>query len=86
MGKDGPYEQFCNPDNKLVGQAQLPMTIAGSILTSGFSPATFWYPLAVYVGLLLSKTLLKTYCKTGEIKYPQTLPIDSTRLELVISF
>lgn len=66
-GKDGPYEQF--RDKKLVGQAQLPLTIASTILTAGFAPATFWYPLAVYIGLLLSKTVLKTYCETGELKY-----------------
>jgi hypothetical protein len=59
-GKDGPYEQF-NKD--LLGQAALPSTIASAILIAGFSPATFWYPLAVYVSILLVKTGLKTYCE-----------------------
>lgn len=60
-GKDGPYEQF---NRGLVGQAALPTTIASSVLTVGFSPATFWYPLAVYISVLLMKAGLKTYCKT----------------------
>jgi hypothetical protein len=59
-GKDGPYEQF---NEGLLGQAALPTTIAGTILVAGFSPATFWYPLAVYVSILLVKTVLKTYCE-----------------------
>jgi len=59
-GKDGPYEKF---NNGLVGQADLPITIASSILTAGLSTAAFWYPLAVYLGLLLVKTGLKTYCE-----------------------
>lgn len=63
-GKDGPYEKF---QNGLLGQADLPVTIAASILTAGLSAAMFWYPLAVYVGLLLSKAALKTYCETGEV-------------------
>ena len=59
-GKDSPYEQF---NKGLLGQADLPKTIAASILAVGFSPATFWYPLAVYLGILLVKTGLKTYCE-----------------------
>src|SRR5262245_18233459 len=59
-GKDGPYEQL---NNKLLGQASLPVTIAGSVLTLGFSTASFWYPLAVYTSILLVKTGLKTYCE-----------------------
>jgi len=59
-GKDGPYEQF---ENKLVGQAALPTTIASAVLAAGFSAATFWYPLAVYLSVLLVKTGLKTYCE-----------------------
>jgi len=55
-GKDGPYEQFCNG---LVGQADLPVTIAASILSGG----QVWLPIAVYVGLLIVKTGLKTYCE-----------------------
>lgn len=60
-GKDGPYEQFTKG---LFGQAQLPTTIATAILTVGFSAATFWYPLAVYITILLLKTGLKTYCES----------------------
>ncbi|HNP83860.1 MAG TPA: hypothetical protein PKN47_20540 [Nitrospira sp.] len=63
-GKDGPYEKF---QNGLLAQADLPVTIAAAILAAGLSAATFWYPLAVYVGLLLSKATLKTYCETGEV-------------------
>jgi hypothetical protein len=58
---DGPYVQF---NNGLVEHATLPTTIAGAILTTGFSAATLWYPLAVYLSLLLIKTGLKTYCET----------------------
>jgi hypothetical protein len=59
-GKDGPYDQF---NNGLLGQAALPSTIASTILIAGFSPATFWYPLAVYMSILLLETGLKTYCE-----------------------
>ena len=59
-GKDGPYEQL---NNGLLKKADLPTTIASSVLTVGFSPATFWYPIAVYLSLLLIKTGLKTYCE-----------------------
>lgn len=59
-GKDGPYEKFVNG---LVGQADLPITIASAVLTVGFSMATFWFPLAVYFSLLLIKAGLKTYCE-----------------------
>jgi hypothetical protein len=64
-GKDGPYEKL---EENLLGQADLPVTIATTIRTAGLSAATFWYPLAVYVGLLLSKATLKAYCETGEVK------------------
>lgn len=63
-GPGGPYEQF---NNNLLGQASLPATIASSILVAGFSVATFWYPIAVYIGLLITKAGLATYCKTGEL-------------------
>lgn len=59
-GQNGPYEQF---NKGLIGQAALPTTIAGSILTVGFSAATFWYPLAMYLAILLVKTGLKTFCE-----------------------
>jgi hypothetical protein len=58
-GKGGPYEQF---KNGMLGQAALPTTIATTILTVGFSAATVWYPLAVYVGILILRTGLATYC------------------------
>jgi hypothetical protein len=57
-GPDGPYVQ-----SNGLGSA-LPTTIMGAILAAGFSAATFWYPLAVYLSLLLIKTGLKTYCET----------------------
>lgn len=60
-GKDGPHEQF---NKGLLGQAELPTTIVSAILAAGFSVATFWYPLAVYVGLLIVKAGLKTYCES----------------------
>lgn len=63
-GKDGPYEKL---NNGLVGQADLPISIASSILSAGLSVAAFWYPIAVYIGLLLIKAGLKTYCETGKL-------------------
>ena len=54
---------YVNIEKGLLGQADLPVAIASSILTAGFSAATFWYPLAVYLALLLMKTGLKTYCE-----------------------
>lgn len=59
-GKDGPYERL---NKGLLGQADLPATIVSTILTTGFSPATFWVPLAVYITLLITKAGLKTYCE-----------------------
>lgn len=59
-GKDGPYEKFVNG---LVGQADLPLTIASAVLTAGFSIAAFWIPLVAYFSLLLIKAGLKTYCE-----------------------
>lgn len=59
-GKDGPYEKFVNG---LIGQADLPITIASAVLIAGFSMAAFWLPLTVYFSLLLIKAGLKTYCE-----------------------
>ena len=59
-GKDGPYEQF---HKGLLGQAALPTTIASTILTAGFSAATLWVPIGVYITLLITKAGLKTYCE-----------------------
>lgn len=59
-GRDGPYEQF---NKGLLKQAELPAAIAAAVLAAGFSTATFWTPLAVYVSILLIKTGLKTYCE-----------------------
>ena len=61
-GAGGPYEQF-KDDDGLLGQANLPNVIASALLTSVFSAAVFWTPLAVYISLLLVKTGLKTYCE-----------------------
>lgn len=44
-GPGGPYELF---NKNLVGQAELPVTIAATILKSGISMATLWYPSGVY--------------------------------------
>lgn len=63
-GTDGPYEQL---QNGLLGQAGLPASIAASIVTSGLASGTFWLPLAVYLGLLISKATLKTYCESGSL-------------------
>jgi hypothetical protein len=59
-GPDGPYEKF---NKGLVGQADLPVTIAAAIIAAGISVATFWCPLAVYIALLLVKTGLAVYCE-----------------------
>lgn len=59
-GKDGPYDKF---KNGLVGQAELPATLAATVLATGFGAAAFWYPLAIYIALLLIKTGLATYCE-----------------------
>jgi len=60
-GKDGPYEKF---NNGLIGQADLPVTIAATILSSGISITTFWIPIIVYVSILIVKTNLKVYCES----------------------
>ena len=62
-GKDSPYHKL---ENGLLGQAELPVTIAASILTAGFAAATFFYPLALYIGLLLVKTGFKVYCEKND--------------------
>jgi hypothetical protein len=63
-GKDGFYEQL---NKGLLGQDKLPAAIAARVLVIGFTPATFWYPLALYIGLLLVKTGLKPYCESGDL-------------------
>lgn len=63
-GKDGPYEQL---QSGQLGQANLPVTIAGGILASGLTRGIFWLPLAVYLGLLISKATLSSYCQTGSL-------------------
>jgi len=62
-GEDSPYHKL---ENGLLGQAELPVTIAASILTVGFAAATFFYPLALYIGLLLVKTGFKVYCEKND--------------------
>jgi hypothetical protein len=56
--KDGPYEQF---KKGLLDRNALSVTIAGAILTESFSPQVFWYPLAVYLSLLLYKTSTRAF-------------------------
>lgn len=58
--KGGPYEQF---KDGLIGQESLPVVIASSILTAGFTATAFWIPITVYISLLLIKTGLKVYCE-----------------------
>jgi len=60
-GEAGPYEAF---NKGLLGQADLPKTIAASIVTGVLSVSAVWIPLAAYAGLLLAKAGLKTYCET----------------------
>jgi hypothetical protein len=59
-GKGGPYEQF---KDGLIGQEKLPVVIASSILTAGFTATAFWIPIVVYISLLIIKTGLKVYCE-----------------------
>ncbi|MDJ0610998.1 MAG: hypothetical protein QNJ67_18635 [Kiloniellales bacterium] len=63
-GKDGPYERL---QSGQLGQANLPMTIAGAILASERTQGVFWLPLAVYLGLLISKSTLSSFCQTGQL-------------------
>jgi hypothetical protein len=60
-GKNGPYEQF---KKGLIGKADMPQAIATAVISAGFSPATFWCPLAVYISILLIKTGLEMYCES----------------------
>ncbi len=53
-GTSSPYEQL---ENHLLKQSALPAAIATTILTQGISTATLWYPLAVYLALLIAKKL-----------------------------
>jgi len=62
-GPGGPYEQF---EDGLIGQEQLPQVIVTTLLASGFSGGAVWIPMAAYVGLLLVKAGLKTYCENPE--------------------
>lgn len=59
----GPYEQLQSGG---LGQANLPAAIAQSVLDSEKTRGVFWLPLAVYFGLLLSKTTLSAYCQSGD--------------------
>lgn len=59
-GRNGVYGQF---KKNMLGQADLPTAIAATIVTGHFSPAAVWYPLAAYVGLLIVKSGLDTYCE-----------------------
>jgi hypothetical protein len=62
-GENGPYELF---EKDLLKQSELPVAIVAQILVAGLSTATLWYPLAVYIGLLIVRTGLKTYCEPDE--------------------
>jgi hypothetical protein len=60
--KNGLYERF---RSGLLSQANLPITVATAILTgiSAISAVTLWYPLAVYIALLIIEAGLGVYCK-----------------------
>jgi hypothetical protein len=60
-GKSGPYQQF---EKRNVHLSALPTAIVLDILRHGFTNDTFWYPLAVYGGVLLIRTGLKAYCES----------------------
>jgi hypothetical protein len=66
-GEAGPYEAF---NKGLLGQADLPKTIAASIVTGVLSASAVWIPLVAYGGLLLAKAGLKTYCETDDLPSP----------------
>ncbi len=74
-GTSSPYEQF---EKHLLNLADLPRTIAMTILTQAISPATLWYPLAIYLALLITRTGLKTYC---EPEYPKRADKDTKSAE-----
>lgn len=71
-GKDGVYEEI--KTNKLQKDA-LPTVIVTAIITAGFSPQTFWYPIAVYITLILLKVGLKTYCESPPLDPLSIKPI-----------
>ncbi len=57
--ENGPYGQL---RKGLISQAAVPTTIATTILSSGFSAHTVWYPLTIYVALLVAQAGLDAYC------------------------
>jgi hypothetical protein len=59
-GRNGVYGQF---KKNMLGQADLPTAIAATIVTGHFSPESVWFPLAAYVGILIAKSGLDTYCE-----------------------
>jgi hypothetical protein len=63
-GKNGPYQQL---EKRQALLTALPTAIAIDILKHSFSNDTLWYPLAVYIAVLLVRAGLKTYCES-EVK------------------
>jgi len=57
--KGGPRDQF----KGFVQKNKLPAALTTAILSGGFTVAAFWYPIAVYVGLLIARTGLDVYCE-----------------------
>lgn len=57
--EEGIYGKFKKYD---INKIDLPTIIASSILTWSFAPAAFWCPIAAYVGLLIARTGLNTFC------------------------
>jgi hypothetical protein len=58
-GKYGPYELF---EKRKVNLTSLPTAVVLDVLRHGFSNDTLWYPLAVYLGVLLIRTV--SFAKT----------------------
>ncbi len=66
----GPQGLYLALRKGQLAQAAVPTTLATTVLTAGFSAATLWYPLAVYLSLLILRTGLDVYCQEGASKPP----------------
>ena len=75
-GAEGPYEAFCKG---LLGQADLPKTIAASIVAGCLTASAVWIPLAAYAALLVTKAGLKTYCEPDDPAPQQEPPAKSEK-------
>lgn len=59
-GDGGVYKEFRTGRLK----PSLPVAVVNAVLLGGFSESTFWYPLAIYLGLLIAKSGLEAFCET----------------------